>query len=58
MKLLTRFFTNHRGHLIQVMIAVIILGTLSYNFWAEWSTSMRTAGEGIKTKIQADHWLE
>lgn len=58
MNLLLRFFTNYRGHLIQVIIAVIILGALSYSFWTEWSTSMRTAGEGIKTKIQADNWLE
>lgn len=58
MKLLNAFLANRRGSLIQVIIAVIILGALSYSFWTEWSTSMRTAGEGIKTKIQADHWLE
>lgn len=58
MLLLKSFFVNRRGHLIQVMIAVIILGALSYSFWTGWSTSMATAGEGIKIKIQADDWLK
>lgn len=57
MKLVKMFFVQNKGSLLQVIIAFIIVGTMSYHFWTEWGSSMYNAGSVIKDRLESEHWL-
>jgi len=57
MATISRFFKNRSGNLVQFLVAVAILGALSYNFWANWAVSIKAAGVNLKQRIEADDWL-
>lgn len=48
------FFQNKKGQLLQVVIAVLIVGSLSYKFWNDWGIKMLSAGRHIKETIEQD----
>lgn len=56
-KLVRRFFHSGRGNLLQVIIAVIVVGALSYHFWTGWGNNMSDAGTLIKTRLEKEQWL-
>ena len=57
MRMINRFLKNKSGNLVQFLVAVVILGALSYTFWANWEVSIKAAGVDLKQKIEADVWL-
>lgn len=57
MKILRSFGQRRKGQLLQVMIALAVIGALSYSFWNRWETNMTTAGQQLKAKIESDNWL-
>lgn len=52
------FFRDRKGHLLQVMIALCVMGALSYHFWADWQVNMTSVGTSTKTRIETDSWLQ
>jgi len=57
-KILKRFLNDQRGYLLQIVIALILLGSLSFWFWNDmYKTPVETKGSEIKTKIESDSWL-
>ncbi len=57
MWVINRFFKTRRGNLVQFLVAVVLLGALSYAFWSNWGQSIKAAGITLKQKIEADDWL-
>lgn len=57
MKLVKLFVIEKRGSLLQVIIAVIVVGALSYHFWTDWGTGMYNAGAVIRERLESDQWL-
>lgn len=44
--------------MVEVLIAIIIMGSLSYCFWLKWQVNMDTAGMKLKNKIESEQWLK
>lgn len=52
------FFKTKKGNLIEGIIALTLMGILSFGFWAAWNSTMTSAGDAMKTKIETDSWLD
>lgn len=57
MKIIKLFFTEKRGSLLQVLIAIVVVGTLSYHFWTDWGKGMYSAGAVIRERLESEQWL-
>jgi len=57
MGLLRAFFGSRNGNLVQFLVALVLLGALSFAFWSGWRQSIEGAGAGLRQKIEADEWL-
>ena len=55
--MIKEYFKNRRGNLIQYLVAVVVLGALSYAFWTNWEVSIKAAGVNLRQRIEADDWL-
>ncbi|MCR4442777.1 MAG: hypothetical protein QHH10_10950 [Peptococcaceae bacterium] len=51
------FFSSLKGNMIQVLLAIVIMGALSYAFWNSWQDGIKNAGSSIRLKIETDDWL-
>lgn len=54
--MLKKFLINTQGNLIEVMIALVIMGALSFSFWSQWKDSMVNAGAELRTRMDRNNW--
>lgn len=57
MKYFKLFVAGEKGSLLQVIITIIIVGALSYNFWTGWRDVMYGTGAVMKERLESDQWL-
>ena len=55
--MLRKFWQNRRANLVEAMIGIILMGAISYGFWTAFNTTMSSAGDTLKTKVESDDWL-
>lgn len=56
--MLRSFYQCSKGNLIEGIIGIILLGTLSYGFWTVWNNNLHEAGDKLKNRIESDCWLD
>lgn len=53
MKLIQKFFKDKKGYLMQIFIALIAMGALTYLVMTNYSESIETRSNSLKTDIES-----